>query len=408
MKRGKSPVGILLRRNISIWQLAGFALANFAGMAIILCALQFFFDVRPATDGSTPEGERDNLISRDYLVISKRVEGLAMASDGFTADEVAELKRQPWARRVGEFTSSQFRVSASVDVGGRGLSTYLFFESIPDEYFDVRPEGWSFNPADPYVSPVPIIISKDYLALYNFGFAPTQGLPQLSEKVITTVPVELHLSGSGGRTSMRAFVCGFSRRLNTIAVPQSFMDWANSRFAPGERSEPSRLIVEVSSPGNPAIGEFLGEHGWETAGDKEMTSRAGRYLAVVTSIITAIGAVITVLALFILLLSLHLLLQKSRTMLRNLMLLGYSPRAVGGHYRRLVGGISSAVALAAVAAVVVMRQLVWLPALAETGIEAGAPWQCLLPAAAITAAITAINFAAISRTLRAIFQGTGS
>ena len=31
---------------------------------------------------------------------------------------------------------------------------------------------------------VPVIISKDYLALYNFGFAGSAGLPQMSEGVM--------------------------------------------------------------------------------------------------------------------------------------------------------------------------------------------------------------------------------
>ena len=35
---------------------------------------------------------------------------------------------------------------------------------------------------------------------------------------------------------------GFSNRLNTILVPQAFMDWQNQRFAPGKEARPSRLI----------------------------------------------------------------------------------------------------------------------------------------------------------------------
>lgn len=398
-----SPVWALLRRNISPWQIAGFAVANLVGLTIILAALQFYFDALPATRPSA-EGEVENLLSRDFLVISKRVHGLAMAADGFTPAEIADLEAQPWVRRVGRFSSSQFRVMASLDMQGRGLSTYLFFESIPDEYFDVSPDGWTFDPSDPFASPVPIIISKDYLALYNFGFAPTQGMPQLSEKLITTVPVTLSLSGSGGHATMAAYVCGFSQRLNTIAVPQSFMDWANSTFSPGETSAPSRLIVETNSPGNPAITDYLAQRDWELAGDKELTARAGRYLAIMTSGVTAVGVVITLLALFILLLSLHLLLQKSRTKLRDLMLLGYSPRQTGRYYRRLVAAVNASVALSALLAVVLLRSL-WLPALAETGVSAGFPWQCIPVCLAITLIITAINFGAISRTLNATFKG---
>lgn len=400
MNRHHSPVWALLRCNISTWQITGFAVANFVGLTIILSALQFYFDALPATH---PTGEVENLLSRDFLVISKRVHGLTMASKGFSADEISDLESQPWVRRVGRFSSSQFSVMASLDMNGRGISTFIFFESIPDEYFDVNPDGWIFDPADPYSFTVPIIISKDYLALYNFGFAPTQGMPQLSEKLITTVPVTLRLSGSGGHATMAAHVSGFSQRLNTIAVPQSFMDWANSTFAPGEKTEPSRLIVETSSPGDPRITNYLDERDWELAGDKELTARAGRYLAIMTSGVTAVGVIISLLSLFILLLSLHLLLQKSRAMLRDLMLLGYSPRQTGRYYRRMVAGVNAAVALAALACTLLLRTH-WLLGLEEMGVSAGIPWQCVPVAVAITLIITAINFASISRTLRSTFN----
>lgn len=398
----KSAVWTLLRRNISIWQIAGFAVANFVGLAIILCAVQFCCDVRPAV---APGGDTDDdkLLSRDYLVISKKVEGMTIAADGFTEKEIDGLKAQPWVRRVGEFSSSQFRVMASVNMNGRGMGTYLFFESIPDSYFDIKPKGWNFDPSQPYSSPVPIIISKDYLALYNFGFAPTQGLPQLSEKMISSLPIRLRLSGPGGETLMDGFIAGFSQRLNTIAVPQSFMDWANARFSPGETSLPARLIVETNSPGDPAIQKYLAERGWETAGDKEMTDRAGRYLALMTTGVSAVGVVITVLAVFILLLSLHLLLQKSRQKLRNLMLLGYSPGETGRYYRRLIGCINGAVGIAVLATTVYARSL-WLTALHEIGLSPAFPWQCIVLDAAITLIITAINFAAIRRTMLAIFR----
>ena len=39
--KNKRIVWLLLRRNISAGQIAGYALANFIGLAIVLCAIQF-------------------------------------------------------------------------------------------------------------------------------------------------------------------------------------------------------------------------------------------------------------------------------------------------------------------------------------------------------------------------------
>ena len=44
------------------------------------------------------------------------------------------------------------------------MSTDMFFESVPDEFVDVKLDKWSFNPASDIV---PIIIPRNYLNLYN-------------------------------------------------------------------------------------------------------------------------------------------------------------------------------------------------------------------------------------------------
>ena len=172
----------LLRRNISVWQTAGYALANFVGLAIVLCAVKFYCDVRSAAEGEDP------YVTKDYLVISRSVSGLGSlgslmgADNSFSPGAIADLESQPWVKRVGAFTSSDFSVGASLDMGGRGMSTALFLESVPEEFFDVKPDGWKFEPgAD---TTVPIILNKDYLTLYNYGFAASAGLPKVSEGMV--------------------------------------------------------------------------------------------------------------------------------------------------------------------------------------------------------------------------------
>ena len=62
------------------------------------------------------------------------------------------------------------------------------------------------------------------------------------------VNLDIRISGDGRREVFKGNIVGFSNRLNTILVPETFMRWANESFAPGTKSEPSRLIVEVNNP----------------------------------------------------------------------------------------------------------------------------------------------------------------
>lgn len=346
---------LLLKKNMGKARVAGFALANFIGLAIVMAGLQFFIDARPLWQ------DDDSFIRKDYLVVNKKVTSENTLGDAglITRDEIRDLQAQPWVRKIGIFRSADYRVSASVSQGGRGMSTAMFFESLPDEFVDAAGASWRFSESGPEV---PVIISKDYLTLYNFGFATSAGLPQMSEQIMSAVPLQLTLqSEDGTRTgTFQGRVVGYSNRLNTILVPDAFMDYANARFgsaissqAPGDKGA-SRLIVDVSSPGDVAIGKYLEDHGLETAGDKS-SSRAAFLLRVVTGIILAVGIVITLLSFFILVLSVSLLMEKSRDKIHTLLELGYPLRAVARPYSRLIVISTLASYILAGVAVILLR-----------------------------------------------------
>ena len=397
----KSIVWQLLRRNISVAQLAGYAIANLVGLAIVLTAVQFYRDVTEVWDSE------DSFISRDYVIISKKVPGAGTFNPdalSFTPAEIADIKARPWVRNIGEFTAAGFNVSASLEFWGRGMSTALFLEAIPDEFFDVKPEGWEWEPSPEgeELEELPIIISKDYITLYNFGFAASRGYPQLSEATIGDIPINMSISGNGRERRLRARIVGFSSRLNTFAVPESFIRWANGIYADEPESQPSRLIMEVKTPGDPAISQYLAEHNYESAGDKTDNGRAAYFLSVITAVVIGVGIVISLLAFFILLLSIYLLLQKNREKLHSLMMLGYSPAAVARYYYLIVGVINGAILIGAVICMLVARHI-WRIPLEQIGVDSTSPLTAILTGFVIMLLITAGNFWAIARNVRRTF-----
>lgn len=322
----------LLRKNTSPARLAGFALSNFIGLLIIGGAVMFYIDSRSIW------GDDESVINTDYIVANKKVTSASTLGDRestrFSEEDIADLKAQPWVRRVGEFSSSDFRVYASVGQGGRGMETALFFESVPDSFVDVAAADWRFEPGQTIV---PVMIPKEYLALYNFGFAGSAGLPQLSEQLISGIPMKLYMRSEDGTRSMQmeGRIAGFSNRLNTVLVPDSFMQYANSRLGDDADETPSRLIIDVSSPGDVAIADYISSRGWEVAGDKSGSS-AAYMLKLVVGIVMAVGAIITLLSLFVLMLSISLLMEKNRSVIHRLLMLGAPLRKVGAPYSAMI------------------------------------------------------------------------
>ena len=349
-----SLVWKLMRRHISMGQLAGFFFANLCGMVIVLLGIQFYQDVAPVfTEG-------DSFMKKDYLIVSKKVSTLGSfvgKSSTFSDSDIEEILDQPFTKEVGAFTPSQFKVSAGVGMEqiGLNMSTAMFFESVPDKYVDVNLDEWHFEPGQEIV---PIIIPRNYLNLYNFGFAQSRSLPQLSEGVMNLINLEVRISGGGRQNTYKGKIAGFSNRLNTILVPESFMVWANANYSDGKSDkEPSRLIIEVGNPTDDRIARFFKEHGYETEDDKLDAGKTTWFLKVVVGIVLSVGLLISILSFYILMLSIYLLLQKNTTKLENLLLIGYAPERVALPYQLLTVGLNAMVLLLSVGIVLYVRTL---------------------------------------------------
>ncbi|MBO5249581.1 MAG: ABC transporter permease, partial [Muribaculaceae bacterium] len=315
----------------------------------------------------------------------------------FSQEEVSEIAAQPWAEEVGTFTASAFSVYASVELASKYMSTALFFESIPDEFFDVKPSDWTFDPAGS--TTIPIIIPKDYLALYNFGFAASKGLPQISEEMVQMIPINIRIGDNFRHQAFTGRIVGFSSRLNTIAVPESFMQWANAQYATTPIAMPSRLIVKAHDPGDKAMIDYIENHEYEIAGNALNSGKIMAMLSLVTVIVVVVGIVISLLAFFILLLSIHLLLQKNREKLRNLMLLGYTSAEVARYYHLLVASINATVLIVALIVVSVVR-LWWLNILQTISEPQSGMTLTIMLSILAMILITAFNLNSISRHTR--------
>lgn len=387
----------LLRQHISVAQLVGFFLANLCGMVIVLLSVQFYKDVLPVfTQG-------DSFMKKDYVIVSKKVSTLgSLVSKGatFSKTDIAEMQEQPFAKKTGAFTPAQFEVSAGMGMAGMQLSTAMFFESVPDEFVDVRLEGWTYREGQ---DEIPIIIPRNYLNLYNFGFAQSRNLPQLSEGVMGMMTLDIRLSGQGRTEQMKGRIVGFSNRLNTILVPQAFMDWANVTFGKGEENAPSRLIVEVDNPADNRIAKYFKDKGYDTEGDKLDAGKTTWFLKMIVGIVLSVGLIISVLSFYLLMLSIYLLLQKNTKKLENLLLIGFSPAAVARPYQVLTVALNAAVAVIGILVLYMVRggYMDMLRRMVPD-LQKGSLWPALLTAGILFLVVSVLNVLAVRRKVDSI------
>ena len=287
------------------------------GVLLLLVSMQMFINIQQLLKQNSP---RKN--GYDFISISKSITNDNMGKDNsFTNEDLNKLKTNPGIEAISPLISNQFRVRATAgDV--IPFSTDLFLESIDNNFIDTVPPSFTWQPGQLVV---PIIFSSDFLEMYNV-FAPAQGLPQLSEKTLSSVNVFLECSGPAGTQNFKGNIVALSDRINSLLVPKTFMDWSNLHLIGDTAARISRVYIKTKDANNPQLISFLDEQNYHLNKDKVKFSRVKSILQNIVSALGVFGILVIVMALMLFSFYLQLMIAKSRDNLRLLLTLGYSPR----------------------------------------------------------------------------------
>ncbi|MGN6532181.1 MAG: ABC transporter permease [Ginsengibacter sp.] len=309
------PFIISGKNNFSKW-LGYFGLG--IGVLLLLVAMQMFVNIQQLLKENAPRKSG----GYDFISISKTITNANMGKDNsFTNEDLLKLKEQPTIAGVAPLISNKFRVRATAgDI--IPFSTDLFLESIDDNFIDTVPPSFTWQPGQIVV---PIIFSSDFLEMYNV-FAPAQGLPQLSAKTISSVNIILECSGPYGTQNFKGNIVALSDRINSLLVPQTFMNWSNFYFMRDTSVHAARVYIKTKDANDPKLINYLDQQDYHLNKDKVKFSRIKSILQNIVSALGVFGILVIVLALMLFSFYLQLMIAKSKDNLRLLLTLGYSPK----------------------------------------------------------------------------------
>jgi hypothetical protein len=258
----------------------------------------------------------------NFLVINKKIDGNRF-DNSMSADEMKELEEQPFIETVGQLTASRFKVTAQSPSDNFPFYTDLFFESVPNEFIDVKSKDWQWEPGS---NVIPVIIPNQFLDLYNFGFAPSQNLVQLTQSMVMALPIIINIHGRGQVVTFTGRVVGFSDRISSVLVPQNFLEFANQQYGSQTNTKPSRVVIKTKDPGNPQLVQYLRDNELVTDADK---TRFSKYRQIVNTIVNAswiTGLVMLLFALLVFSLFIQLIIASAKNEIQLLIVLGIAPR----------------------------------------------------------------------------------
>lgn len=299
----------VLWSNKSRWQITGASVGVFVGLLLLLFALQVFLDMQRLMNGA-----RDS----NFLVLNKKVE--ASGNRGFTEEEVDTIQKQPFFNDLGVFESNRFEVYAQMD--RLNIETFLFFQSVPTKFLDIDTTKFKWNPGD---KKIPIVMSADYLTLYNFGFAASQGWPKFSKEVLKTFNFKIYIRGNKQRDLYDAYVCDFSDNVNSILVPKEFMEFANQKYGrkQNENDPPNQVIVSTDNPYHKDLEDFLQKRDYEISRGGLIGGELKSALYLLLGLVLLISVIIIGLSILVFVLNFQLLIEQSSQDIRLLTQIGY-------------------------------------------------------------------------------------
>ena len=286
------------------------------GILLLLCSIQMFINIQQLLHRTSI---RKN--GFDFVSVTKTITNENMGRDNrFDLAEVEEMKRVPLIEDAAPLTHNRFKVIASAgDL--IPFSSDIFIEALDNAFIDTVPPGFTWREGQ---ETVPIIFSSDFLEMYNV-FAPSYGLPQLSQATASSISIVLRCEGRLAEQSFRANIVAFSDRVNSLLVPKSFLDWANKNLEGVDSVKASRVFIKTTDANNAEFLKFLDEKKYRINKEKTMFGRSKQLLQGILSGLGLFGLLVVVLALMLFSFYLQLVVARSKDNLELLLLLGYSP-----------------------------------------------------------------------------------
>jgi len=290
------------------------------GVLLLLCSVQMYININQLLKDKNPKRT-----GYDFISVTKTITNENMASDNrFTAADLKEIQSQKFIDDAAPLIANQFRVKASAG-NIIPFSTDLFLESLNSSFIDTFPSNFTWKEGQ---TDVPIIFASDYLEMYNV-FAPGQDLPQMSAETISSVNIILECYSPNGVRNFRGRIVALSDRINSVLVPENFMQMANKEFGGVSSVPASRIYLKTKDANNPELLQFLEQKNYHINKDKTRFGRIKQILQAIVSGLAGFGILVIMLAMVLFSFYLQLMIARSKENLQLLLTLGYSPGWLG-------------------------------------------------------------------------------
>lgn len=295
----------------------------FLGMTFLITSIHFLIRVDEF-------GEGKDILGPNTIIVQKEISKssiLNLSKTDFSQSEINSLKEESFITDVQPVITNNFDVSLETsDPMVPRFRTDVFIQTVDPDFLDIKSAKFKWKEGDTIV---PMIMPREFLVMLN-TFMSASGIPQVSDELAMDIRFRFTLKNEdeSRKEWVTCRIVGFTNEVSSMLVPESFMSWANNRFAEGVDQKITQLMISGEENNFGLVEELMTRKHYESKKTQMIVGQLKSIVGTLILIVLAISIIAVFLAGLVLIQYLQLLLNKNAYEIRTLLRLGHHPKSI--------------------------------------------------------------------------------
>jgi hypothetical protein len=273
-------------------------------------------------------GKGEEILGPNTMIIQKKVSNsssLKITKNDFSNEEIERFKNETFVADAQAVICNNFNVLLLTDDPlVPKFSSDVFLQTVNAKFLDVPSKNWTWKEGDTIV---PIVMPRDFLVMLN-TFMSASGIAQVSEDLAKDINFKLRISNETKKDFITARIVGFTNEIPSLLVPESFMSYANQKYATVKENKITNVMISSKEGEFGEMEKFLEERGLESRKSQVVIGKLKSIVSTLFVVLLVISVVTVVVSGLVLIQYMQLLIANNQYQIRTLLRLGYNPNKI--------------------------------------------------------------------------------
>jgi len=311
----------LLYKNQDKKQLIIAIVGAFMGITFLVTSVHFLIKVNEFGKGS-------DILGPNTVIVQKKVSNastLKLTNPNFSEQEIEKIKAEKFILDVQPVISNNFDVSfETADSLVPRFRTDVFIQTVDKKFLDVKSSKWHWKEGDEFV---PVILPREFIVMLN-TFMSAQDIPPISDDLAMEVKFKFTLKDDKNKEWVDARIIGFTNEVSSIIVPESFMEYGNTKYSTGKEKKITQILISGKESEFGLVEDLMKRKGLEVKNSQKVVGRLKSVIGTLFIVVLGISVIAVFVSGLVLIQYMQLLMSRNAYEVKTLLRIGFQPNVI--------------------------------------------------------------------------------